>query len=660
LPLYKTVEPETGATVQWYDAAGNVAWRASGLNLPGGGGCHENSVAAARKAAFQYDFMDRLTATTYGDGSPGVSRTYWPDGKEKSNTTAQWTWTMDYNNRRLLTRETYAYPVVAPGETYPISRIYNAYGDQQRMDYWGGISVDYAPNALGQPTRASGFAEAVTWHPNGALAGYTRPGTNPARTFSMQLNARQLPQAWFETGVMNDTFIYDQNGNVTGITDNYSGLNTRSMGYDALDRLTTANGVWGGGSYGYDGLDNLRTSTVGARSLTHQFDPGTQRLTGLAGSQNVSFGYDVQGNITSRSAGSASLGFVFDIGNRMTRAENVPGVGTVQYTYDGNGRRAWAAYPEGRHRGFAYGLDGKLLIVGDTVNGRIADWYIHLGDRQIGQINLRAGAEFVHTDYLGSVVARSTVGGVLEATRTRYEPYGRVSSGFEPVGSGYTGHVNDADTALIQMQQRYYEPLAGRFLSVDPVVTDASTGGGFNRYAYVGNNPYGFTDPTGRSRVGAESSLSQRYEYGDGPAVDPKDKDGKSDAGGTQEERARDAILEKQREIGKRAKDIFRGFEIALEEGLHLAMAVIGLQKVSKIGELTFKTGHYIGRFSSKGLNVSTFEAAVAKDIQATKPNLAIGRSMNVPLIVEGTAIEYRVFRLPNGQLSVGSIFIPK
>lgn len=26
------------------------------------------------------------------------------------------------------------------------------------------------------------------------------------------------------------------------------------------------------------------------------------------------------------------------------------------------------------------------------------------------------------------------------------------------------------------MQQRYYDPIAGRFLSVDPVVTDANTG----------------------------------------------------------------------------------------------------------------------------------------------------------------------------------------
>ena len=59
--------------------------------------------------------------------------------------------------------------------------------------------------------------------------------------------------------------------------------------------------------------------------------------------------------------------------------------------------------------------------------------------------------------------------------------------------------MSDADTALLYMQQRYYEPIAGRFLSVDPVVTDAQTGSSSNRYAYAANNPYKFKDPDGNS-----------------------------------------------------------------------------------------------------------------------------------------------------------------
>jgi hypothetical protein len=48
------------------------------------------------------------------------------------------------------------------------------------------------------------------------------------------------------------------------------------------------------------------------------------------------------------------------------------------------------------------------------------------------------------------------------------------------------------------MQQRYMDPIAGRFLSVDPVTTDAKTGSSFNRYVYGNNNPYKFKDPDGR------------------------------------------------------------------------------------------------------------------------------------------------------------------
>lgn len=48
------------------------------------------------------------------------------------------------------------------------------------------------------------------------------------------------------------------------------------------------------------------------------------------------------------------------------------------------------------------------------------------------------------------------------------------------------------------MQQRYYDPLIGRFLSVDPVAAYGSDTRYFNRYWYAAGNPYKFTDPDGR------------------------------------------------------------------------------------------------------------------------------------------------------------------
>jgi RHS repeat-associated protein len=93
-------------------------------------------------------------------------------------------------------------------------------------------------------------------------------------------------------------------------------------------------------------------------------------------------------------------------------------------------------------------------------------------------------------------VARTDASGTVIST-TRYEPYGYFASGLQPT-IGFTGHVNDVDTGLTYMQQRYYDPVAGRFLSIDPVMTDANTGSSFNRYVYGNNSPYKYTDPDGR------------------------------------------------------------------------------------------------------------------------------------------------------------------
>ncbi len=55
----------------------------------------------------------------------------------------------------------------------------------------------------------------------------------------------------------------------------------------------------------------------------------------------------------------------------------------------------------------------------------------------------------------------------------------------------YTGHAYDEEQGVYETPARGYDPTLGRFLSVDPQRQDASP------YAYAGNNPVGFLDPTG-------------------------------------------------------------------------------------------------------------------------------------------------------------------
>ncbi len=103
---------------------------------------------------------------------------------------------------------------------------------------------------------------------------------------------------------------------------------------------------------------------------------------------------------------------------------------------------------------------------------------------------------YLHTDLLGSVVLETDQNRNVVA-RYEYEPYGLPRQAIADA-PGYTGHVHDAGSGLVYMQQRYYDPEVGRFLSVDPMPSDTATGWNFNRYNYAANNPYTFVDPDGR------------------------------------------------------------------------------------------------------------------------------------------------------------------
>lgn len=120
----------------------------------------------------------------------------------------------------------------------------------------------------------------------------------------------------------------------------------------------------------------------------------------------------------------------------------------------------------------------------------------------VGTATWGAGAQetvrYVHTDALGSPVAESDEDGNI-VVRYDYEPYGAsIGEGIED-GPGFTGHVSDASTGLIYMQQRYYDPELGMFLSVDPVTAYTNPVAQFNVYRYGNGSPFTFVDPDGRS-----------------------------------------------------------------------------------------------------------------------------------------------------------------
>ena len=383
--LCASVEPETGATLMGYDAAGNLAWSAAGLAATTA--CESDgssSTVAARRVARGYDNRNQLTSLTFPDGNGNQTWTYTPDGLPSQIITQndgganQTINTFSYNKRRLLTAET-------SGQTgwfnWALGYGYDANGALAGVQYPGGLYVDYAPNALGQPTRAGNYVTGVSYYPNGGMSQFVYGN---GITHTMQQNGRQLPTRVKDGAVLDTTYSYDANNNVTQIIDALDPARTRTMNYDSLDRLTqAASPSFGGGgqiTYSYDALDNLRTTKLaGVKQYNYWYD-AANRLSNVvddAGATIMGFAYDVQGNLANKN-GQA---FQFDQGNRLRSA-----VGKETYRYDGHGRRVVSSSPSQGVIISMYGQDGVLRRQDNDRKANSVE-YIYLNGSLVAKVN---------------------------------------------------------------------------------------------------------------------------------------------------------------------------------------------------------------------------------------------------------------------------------
>lgn len=117
---------------------------------------------------------------------------------------------------------------------------------------------------------------------------------------------------------------------------------------------------------------------------------------------------------------------------------------------------------------------------------------------------------YVHADHLGSPeLLTDNAGAAL--VRPSFAAYGERRDGTDWSGPpsaadltaignisprGFTGHEHLDSVGLVHMNGRVYEPTAGRFLGVDPIV-HVGLSQSSNRYAYVWNNPLTVIDPSG-------------------------------------------------------------------------------------------------------------------------------------------------------------------
>ena len=500
--LCKTIEPETGASIVEYDAVGNVAWTASGQPLLSTTECQRANVPLAQRITRQYDNRNRVRIVDFPDNRGNTTYDYEPDGLVKSlavdDLTNLVTTTYTYNRRRLLASERMTWNNIG----WQIGYGYNGNGHLAVQQYPTGLPISFSPNALGQPTQAGSYATGVSYYPNGAIKQFTY-GNGIVHTLAQ--NERGLPErsrdVYGATAVHDDSVDYDFNGNVAAISDGLAGqVGNRTMTYDGLDRLTQVISPMFGGDnkavFGYDAIDNLLYARVGDKSDVSNYYDDSNRLTNVRngdGQTIVGLGYDARGNVANKNGDT----FDFDYGNRLRSIS-----GTASYVYDGLGRRVRDV--SGASRYSLYSRGGQLVFTSDMRRTMYSD-YVYLGGSLVATRERAYGTstyttQYHHTDALGSpVVVTDESRQVLE--RNRYAPYGAQIGGPVKDGPRYTGHVMDAASGLTYMQQRYYDPMLGRFLSIDPVTANSNTGGNFNRYWYANNNPYKFTDPDGRIAI---------------------------------------------------------------------------------------------------------------------------------------------------------------
>jgi RHS repeat-associated protein len=205
----------------------------------------------------------------------------------------------------------------------------------------------------------------------------------------------------------------------------------------------------------------------------------------------VAFSYNNDGERTAMtpSSGNATT-FAYNQAQQFTSVTT--GASTVAtYAYDGTGERT-TEIAGGTTYQFAYNTTTSTPeILSDGQNS-----YLYgPSSTPIEQISNTGVELYLHHDALGSVRRICNQAGVEVAAGT-YNSYGGLISG---TGSAttpfqYAGAYTDPVTGFQYLNNRYYDPSTGQFITQDPDV--AQTG---QPYEYAADDPRNNTDPTGLS-----------------------------------------------------------------------------------------------------------------------------------------------------------------
>ena len=432
----------------------------------------------------------------------------------------------EYDDVNRLKKITYPKQYGVAGE--PRKEVVPTYDEASRLKdmtvdthlQLGGVQY----NAMGQVTSLT------TGDPNGTTGPRDATELYGYDNATGLLTSQSVTRASDSTTLLNLSYGYDrgnsagnQNGKTGQLTHITNLLNNdhnrdRSFEFDALGRLKAAKGGLAAGatgvtanwsqSYTYDRYgnktavssagvtaDSNAVPTDGIPSLT--YDQPSNRI------NTSGYTYDNAGNmIRGQSAAGTWVNFEYDAAGRLVKVldDAAPTHNVLEtYTY-GADRSRLSNTASGQTTYYAWG--GTSVIQEYTeATGTTAPVYskayVYAGSRLLSTATNISGSELVefhHPDRLGTKVVTAP-----SATPTSYEqstlPFGAELAGEESgtisTNQQFTSYDRSNSTGLDYAVNRTYSSGQGRFTQVDPA------GEGLNLYAYVGNNPVDFVDPSG-------------------------------------------------------------------------------------------------------------------------------------------------------------------
>lgn len=363
--LVSATHPETGTTTFGRDAAGNMTSKSTG---------------AVGATMYSYDGQNRLTALNYPGGAGSVTHTYDRRNRLLKTSSPAATRAFTYDANGNITKE----ELDADAMSWRAEYGYNGNDQLTSVTYpRSGTVVTYSVDVLGRPTTISGYVNSVSYWPSGQTR--TIAYANSTQSEYGQ-NSRLWPNSFatsrFGSYFNRAAYTYDDVGNLTRIIDSTDDSYSRTLGYDAIDRLTSVSFGGSSGVIAYNGTGNITRQTFGAEQLNYQYD-GSNKLSALNATPSTlssTFSYDTLGNITS----SWGRNFTYDAVPNLSCVNCSNPASSIQYAYDGDQKRTSVTKAGVKTYEF-HGVHGNLLAEYTFgAPGKLVE-YIYLNGKRVAQ-----------------------------------------------------------------------------------------------------------------------------------------------------------------------------------------------------------------------------------------------------------------------------------